>query len=167
MLAPGDLFRIGGIGSASAGSAASSSATNAGVSVDGSVLFGLGMAEASPGSPLLRPLVAAANSSSSTKPATPVAVVYPGEQLRLGATSYTVKKTGVAVQVISLDCAYDPNTGNGGPQGPCGTFQVHHLITTSPQPHSSSLPSPCTPYTPTIGPVYPQWHDRHLHHLLW
>ena len=160
MLAPGDLFRIGGTGTGS---------TAGGNSVDGSVLFGLGMTEASPGSPLLRPLTPANSSTSTT-----LAVVYPGEQLRLGATSYTVKKTGVAVQVVSLDCgAYLPTTGNGGAQGPCGTFQVCHYITSLSLYHHLShshsifhVHYRSYPYPAATDPIRAQWHDRHVHRLL-
>ena len=114
MLAPGDVFRIGGAGPEGSTSAAAGAGAQSGI--DGATLFGTGLAEASPGSPLILPAA-----SSSVSPPT----VYPGEQLRIGADTYTVQKTGVEVQVVSVDCgAYSTATQIGGTTGYCGGFSL-------------------------------------------
>jgi hypothetical protein len=83
MLAAGDLFRIGGTGEIMSGSSQSG--------IDGADLYGL--IEVSPLSPLF-----GRTSSASQEP------IYPGETLRVGADDYSVLRTGVEVQTVSIDC---------------------------------------------------------------
>jgi hypothetical protein len=103
MLAAGDLFRIGGTGEMMDGTSQSG--------IDGADLFGL--IEAFPLSPLFGP-----TKSASQEP------IYPGETLRVGADDYSVLRTGVEVQTVSIDCGVQ-----GGTSGTCGNFylQFNHV----------------------------------------
>ena len=76
-LNPGDLIRVGG--------------GDDSVSFDGALPWSL--AGVTPGSPLLEVL-----DQNAT-------VILPGEEIRIGFDNYTVQRTGIEVQVVSLTCA--------------------------------------------------------------
>ena len=83
MIASGDVLRFGGLDAATLG------ASNP-QGVDGGPVFGTVVA--TPQSPILQ----------INTPAVPI--IYPGEQLRIGADNYKVLKTGSEVQVLSVTC---------------------------------------------------------------
>ena len=98
MLDAGDVFRVGGSDDGDV-----SGRTQLGT--DGAELYI--SASMSP----LSPILTAAHSFSSDP-------IYPGESLRIGVDDYSVMRTGVEVQVLSVDCAA------GGSAGVCGGFYL-------------------------------------------
>jgi hypothetical protein len=95
MLSAGDLFRVGGADDGDISGISQSG-------IDGAVQFG--MTEVSPLSPLFGPQLPT--------------IIYPGETLRIGADDYSVLRTGVEIQTVSVEC------GTSGSTGACGRFYL-------------------------------------------
>lgn len=111
MLTAGDLFRVG-----------SSTGSQVDI-VDGSEL--LGEMEVAPGSPLFD-----YSDPSNT-------FIYPGEQVTVGAEDYTVLRTGVEVQLVSVDCGVASSLSTSV----CGGFYLSL--------NHNGVISPSTPPAPT------------------
>jgi len=92
-LAPGDLFRVGGV--------SVDEDSHGQTSIDGAELYGI--VDVQPGSPIL-----ALNDISLSE------LKYPGELVRIGADNYTVVRSGVEVQVLSIDCGDEYLVGDCG-----------------------------------------------------
>jgi len=100
-LAPGDLIRVGGLDSS-----ASATSQRAQTAIDGAPFFDVLAVD--PQSPLFTP-------QSASNPRR----IYPQEILRVGGDNYTVVKTGMEIQTISISC---PDAISA-----CGNFQLNFL----------------------------------------